>query len=49
MNLGLYFFYGSHDIESTLLWIDKIDELFDMEYIPMEIKLSLCLINLKEG
>ena len=29
-------FDGSLDIESTLLWIDKIDGLFDMEYIPME-------------
>ena len=28
-------FDGSYDVESTLLWIDKIDELFDMEYIPM--------------
>ena len=29
-------FDGSHDIESTLLWIEKIDNVFDMGYIPKE-------------
>jgi len=25
-------FEESHDVESTLLWIEKVDNLFDMEY-----------------
>ena len=29
-------FDGSHDVESTLLWTEEVDKLFDMEYIPME-------------
>jgi len=29
-------FDGSLDIESILLWIDKIDGVFDMEYNRME-------------
>ena len=24
-------FDGSHNVESTLLWIEKVDKLFDME------------------
>jgi len=27
---------GSHDIESTFLCIEKVDKLFDMEYITIE-------------
>jgi len=26
---------GSHDVESTLLWIKEVDKFFDMEYIFM--------------
>ena len=42
-------FDGSHDVESTLLWIEKVHNLFDMKYIRMEDLSSLWLINLKEG
>ena len=42
-------FNGSHDVESIFLWIEKVDNLFDMEYIPMKIMSNLWFINLKEG
>ena len=40
-------FDGSHDVKSTLLWSDKIDELFDMEYIPMEDQIEFVVHKLK--
>jgi len=40
-------FDGSLDVESTLLWIDKIDGLFDMEYIPMEGQVKFMTYKLK--
>ena len=40
-------FDGSHDVEWTLLWIDKIDELFDMEYTPMKDQVEFVVHRLK--
>ena len=41
-------FDGSYDVESTLLWINKIDELFDMEYIPVKDQIEFVAHRLKE-
>jgi len=41
------YFDGSFDVESTLLWIDKIDGLFDMEYIPMKDQVEFVSYKLK--
>jgi len=40
-------FDGCFDIESTLLWIDKVDGLFDMKYIPMENQVEFVAYKLK--
>ena len=45
--LILFFFDGSHDVESTLLWIEKIDNLFDMEYILMKDHVKFVVHKLK--
>jgi len=29
-------FNESHDVKSTLLWTEEVDNLFGMDYIPME-------------
>ena len=42
------FFYGSHEVESTLLWIEEDDNLFDMEYILMEDHVKFVAYKLKE-
>ena len=42
-------FDGSHDVESTFLCIEEIDNLFGMKYILMEDHVDLWFINLKEG
>jgi len=41
------FLKGSHNVESTLLWIDKIDKLFVMEYIPMENQVEFVAYKVK--
>jgi len=41
-------FDRSHDVESTLLWIEKVDKLFDKEYIPMEDSVEFVPHKLKE-
>jgi len=41
-------FDGSLDVESILLWIDKINGLFDMEYISMEDQVEFVTYKLKE-
>jgi len=38
---------GSPDVESTLLWIDEIDKLFDMEYILIEEHVKFVTCSLK--
>ena len=40
-------FDGSHDVESILLWIEKVDKLFDMEYILMEDHVEFAAHKLK--
>ena len=40
-------FDGSHDVELILLRIDKIDKLFDMEYIIMEDQVEFVAHRLK--
>ena len=40
-------FDGSLDVESTLLWIDKIDGLFDMEHILKEDQVEFVTHKLK--
>ena len=40
-------FNGSLNAESTLLWIGKIDGLFDMEYILMEDQVEFVTYKLK--
>ena len=40
-------FDWSHDVESTFLWIEKVDNLFDMEYIPMEDYVEFVIYKLK--
>ena len=40
-------FNGSHDVKSTLFWIEKIDKAWNI--FPWKIMLSLWLKNLKEG
>jgi len=40
-------FDGSHDIESTLLWIEEVGKLFDMEYIPIEDHIEFATYKLK--
>jgi len=40
-------FDGSHDVESTLLWIEKVDNLFDIEYIPVEDHVEFVVHKLK--
>jgi len=40
-------FDGSLDVESIILWIDIIDGLFDMEYIPMEDQAEFVAYKLK--
>ena len=45
--LILFLFCGSLDDESTLLWIDKINELFDMEYILIEDQIKFVTYKLK--
>ena len=42
-------FDGSLDVESTLFWIDKIDGLFDMEYISMDDQVKFAIYKLKRG
>jgi len=40
-------FDGSHDIESTLLWINEVGKLFGMEYIPIEDHIEFAAHKLK--
>ena len=40
-------FDGSHVIESILLWIEKVDKLFDMQYILMEDHVKFVVRKLK--
>jgi len=41
-------FDGSLEIESSLIWVDEIDMLFDMAYILMENHVKFVPSNLKE-
>jgi len=41
-------FDRSVDVESTLLWINKIDGLFDMKYILMEDQVEFVTYKFKE-
>jgi len=40
-------FNESHDAESILLWIKKVDKLFDMKYIPLEDHIEFVAHKLK--
>jgi len=40
-------FDGSYDVESSLLWIEEVDNLFDMEYIPMKDHVKFVVHKLK--
>ena len=40
-------FAESHDIESILFWVEEVDNLFDMEYIPMEDHVEFVVHKLK--
>ena len=40
-------FDGSHDVESTLLCNEEVDNLFDMKYIPMEDHVEFMVHKLK--
>jgi len=51
-NFGEFFnsissFDESHDVDSTLLWIGKVDNMFDMEYIPTEDHIEFVVHKLK--
>ena len=41
-------FDGSHDVESTLIWIKEVDKLFNMEYILKEDHIEFAAHKLKE-
>ena len=40
-------FDGSHDIELTLLYIEEVDNLFDMEYISIEDHIKFVIHKLR--
>jgi len=40
-------FNESLDVELTLLWINKINRLFDLEYIPIEDQVEFVTYKLK--
>ena len=41
------FFDGNIDVESILLWIEKVDKLFDMKYVPMKDRVEIVVHKLK--
>jgi len=43
----ILFVYGSLDVVSILLWIDKIDGFFDMEYNPIKDQVEFVTYKLK--
>jgi len=47
MSLGS-FLLTRLDIESSLIWIDEVDKLFDMPYILMENHVKFVAYKLKE-